>query len=647
MTGGSQGAAIALTTELNNRQLHPRELDAINKYAKDFVKYINSRNGCAKDKSKCIKEDEAKTILGWAALDRIDEEWHNALNEATNGKNGKWELGRVGELYSRYRKAGLDWLDERAARDKTWRITETGQRYFSVIGNQYKDYKLFLDSVAYESERFASRPDHWTVRDAVTPLLTGTLTQSFYDKHLRLDQDGKTSAVAAVKDIAGESWESIQTVLNDPKLLATLPAAVKNGIKAAYVAMNNCNSDKAACAKAAYLDYIQQTRQDRTTTQVEVLLSAIPVERAASGLLKTVRFAAGSAKATSVATRAANLTVADRVAVEKAIAHYGPKLPEGKLIADAEKAGMPVAKYVSSCLRVNSFDPFTSVWTLGGLQPIGSLKVGTLVLAFNEATGQNGYYPITAVHRNLDPELTFLWVKTNGTGAKELIETTPEHPFYLAGNVDGSARPDPQGHDDLSERWVGAGHLKEGDRLKLADGSLGTVLNVTTVQQTREMFNLTVETAHTFYVGTNGWLVHNQSSTALRASMVNAGSVPPWTQLASTNWRAHHLTPVKEFNNPFVVAARRAGYNIDGASNGLAMPFETVDSARFGVSPSHRGSHPQYRNWYGQQLADLEARRVAEGWSDKQAKTALEDLQRRAANLIKSGAFDPCGGFLR
>ena len=85
------------------------------------------------------------------------------------------------------------------------------------------------------------------------------------------------------------------------------------------------------------------------------------------------------------------------------------------------------------------------------------------------------------MHRNLDPKLTFLWVKTNGTGAKELIETTPEHPFYLAGNVDGSGRPAPQGHEELSERWVGAGHLKAGDRLKLADGSLGTVLNVTTV----------------------------------------------------------------------------------------------------------------------------------------------------------------------
>ena len=87
--------------------------------------------------------------------------------------------------------------------------------------------------------------------------------------------------------------------------------------------------------------------------------------------------------------------------------------------------------------------------------------------------------------------------------------------------MEGSSRPTLQGHEDLSERWVGAGHLKEGDRLKLADGSLGTVLNVTTVQETREMFNLTAETAHTFYVGGQGWLVHNATACELRARRAN------------------------------------------------------------------------------------------------------------------------------
>lgn len=54
-----------------------------------------------------------------------------------------------------------------------------------------------------------------------------------------------------------------------------------------------------------------------------------------------------------------------------------------------------------------------------------------------------------------------------------------------------------------------AGHLVIGDKLKLADGRTGSVVNVTTQAKTQEMFNLTVDTAHTFYVGANGWLAHN------------------------------------------------------------------------------------------------------------------------------------------
>ncbi|MBB5297494.1 hypothetical protein, partial [Deinococcus metallilatus] len=50
---------------------------------------------------------------------------------------------------------------------------------------------------------------------------------------------------------------------------------------------------------------------------------------------------------------------------------------------------------------------------------------------------------------------------------------------------------------------------KIGDKIKQADGTTGVVANVVTLGQTREMFNLTVSEAHTFYVGRDGWLVHN------------------------------------------------------------------------------------------------------------------------------------------
>lgn len=122
--------------------------------------------------------------------------------------------------------------------------------------------------------------------------------------------------------------------------------------------------------------------------------------------------------------------------------------------------------------------------------------------------GVGGSHPITAVHRHDDPSITTLKLQTPD-GLSETITTTPEHPFYVTVKAGNGLRPRPLGHEDLNEHWVGAGHLVTGDKLKLADGREGSVVNVTTQAKSQEMFNLTVAEAHTFFVGMNGWLVHN------------------------------------------------------------------------------------------------------------------------------------------
>ncbi|GAA5534078.1 hypothetical protein Dalu01_02486 [Deinococcus aluminii] len=96
----------------------------------------------------------------------------------------------------------------------------------------------------------------------------------------------------------------------------------------------------------------------------------------------------------------------------------------------------------------------------------------------------------------------------------KLVQMVSEHPYYVKEWSATGKRPKPVGHEDLNEHWVGAGHLKVGDKIKQADGTTGVVANVVTLQQTREMFNLTVSEAHTFYVGQDGWLVHNQNGPA-------------------------------------------------------------------------------------------------------------------------------------
>ena len=139
---------------------------------------------------------------------------------------------------------------------------------------------------------------------------------------------------------------------------------------------------------------------------------------------------------------------------------------------------------------------------------ISTLQEGEQVLAYNEAQQANGDYPITQVIHHQDHKEIKLSLR-GPNGQTEVLETTAEHPFYVTTPATQDQRPAPVGHEELNTHWVGAGHLQTGDKLKLADGRVGEVLNVSTVQKTQEMFNLSVQTAHTFYVGTQGWLVHN------------------------------------------------------------------------------------------------------------------------------------------
>ena len=126
--------------------------------------------------------------------------------------------------------------------------------------------------------------------------------------------------------------------------------------------------------------------------------------------------------------------------------------------------------------------------TVGGMQAISSVVTGTLVLAYDEATGETGYYTVTAVWAHEDPVVTYVAV-----GA-EVIEATPEHPFYTP-----------------MHGWLTAGELWAGVLVRDAAGAYEPVDWVVSVAQPQPqtMWNLTVDAAHTFFVGDGLWLVHN------------------------------------------------------------------------------------------------------------------------------------------
>lgn len=68
-----------------------------------------------------------------------------------------------------------------------------------------------------------------------------------------------------------------------------------------------------------------------------------------------------------------------------------------------------------------------------------------------------------------------------------------------------------------------ADDLKFGDEVCQADGTTGIVWLKWNVEKAQAMYNLTVDTAHTFFVGEGQWLVHNDCDFWLSGDLIKIG----------------------------------------------------------------------------------------------------------------------------
>ena len=117
-----------------------------------------------------------------------------------------------------------------------------------------------------------------------------------------------------------------------------------------------------------------------------------------------------------------------------------------------------------------------------------TLKPGELVWAWDEETGDVALKPVKQLFINESDELIHLTV--NG----EEITTTPTHPFYVA-----------------HKGWYAAVDLRAGDILVLLNGEYVTLEKTQheILEAPITVYNFEVEDYHTYYVGTDGVLVHN------------------------------------------------------------------------------------------------------------------------------------------
>ncbi|TWT77302.1 hypothetical protein Pla123a_19600 [Posidoniimonas polymericola] len=168
------------------------------------------------------------------------------------------------------------------------------------------------------------------------------------------------------------------------------------------------------------------------------------------------------------------------------------------------------------------FTSDTPVATPKGLRPIGELRKGDFVLAFDHASGTWSPRRVEGVHDNVYEDSLVTVTTTGG----DSFRATVHHPVWVLNGRELEARPTPAELNDredqgqsLPGRWVNSHDLRPGDVLIDRHGQQQYVRRIEQEFVTNTpVFNLTVEQDHTYAVGNVGLLVHNSCADPQKAS---------------------------------------------------------------------------------------------------------------------------------
>jgi hypothetical protein len=265
----------------------------------------------------------------------------------------------------------------------------------------------------------------------------------------------------------------------------------------------------------ASIDYLDDLTSNPETSgkllgNVAILWATTGANAGASTYLRTLFGATKAAQtagaagttgaATSTTSQAANVArkvagevedVVDNVPVPKNI--DAPDVPNSalkELVDEAPKAEgttLPV-------LNKTCFVADTPILTPDGYKPIQDFKAGDAILSRPE---DKPYEPVrpSVVEELFELAAPILELRLGG----QTIETTAEHPFYVA-----------------EKGWVRAEKLEAGDQLVGHDDQLTTIESVTTMERHETVYNVRVAYDHTYFVGDEDWgfsvWVHNAYS---------------------------------------------------------------------------------------------------------------------------------------
>lgn len=141
--------------------------------------------------------------------------------------------------------------------------------------------------------------------------------------------------------------------------------------------------------------------------------------------------------------------------------------------------------------------------------------MGDIVLSYNERTGRIEERRVSQIYTNrVDHKLTVRYA--NGQN----ITTTKEHPFYVQEGGWRKAQSLRQGQHSATARTLRAGRMLAGFLISLASFSPANaslpengpeIAGITIQNEQQTVHNFEVEGTHTYFVGEDGVLVHNES----------------------------------------------------------------------------------------------------------------------------------------
>ena len=270
-----------------------------------------------------------------------------------------------------------------------------------------------------------------------------------------------------------------------------------NSCKAGYTGCSSADSNGCytfTCKTTTTTKKATTTTKKATTTTKKPATSGSATTTTKKATTTTKKATTTTKKATTTTKKATTTTKKATTTTKKATTKTKKATTTTKKKTTNKTTAKKTTAKKATTKKSSCFLAGTKIMTINGYVNIEKIKVGDLVLTYNEGTGNNEYQRVTNVAFFV-PEVNENELYKLRFDDDSTLKVTSSHRFYI--------------RRDGNHLWLPAEEIKVGDSVMYADKTYHRVINTEAHRLTQLVYNITVENAHNFYVGDQEILVHN------------------------------------------------------------------------------------------------------------------------------------------